>query len=47
RLEFGKGNMRHKTDFKLKVATFQVALDALALTSFYQAFLITVEVPAN
>nr|GEU53540.1 hypothetical protein [Tanacetum cinerariifolium] len=44
-LEFEKGNMRLKTDIKPKEATFQVSLDALALTSFYQAFLITVEVP--
>ncbi|GJR32350.1 hypothetical protein Tco_1108582, partial [Tanacetum coccineum] len=46
RLEFGKWNMRLKTDLKLKEATFQVVLDALALTPFYQAFLITIEVPA-
>ncbi|GJT24540.1 hypothetical protein Tco_0894477 [Tanacetum coccineum] len=46
RLEFGKCNMRRKTDIKPKEATFQVMLDALALTSFYQAFLITSEVPA-
>ncbi|GJT03659.1 hypothetical protein Tco_0838121 [Tanacetum coccineum] len=44
RLEFGKCNMRLKTDIKPKEATFQVVLDALALTPFYQAFLITVEV---
>ncbi|GKA99440.1 hypothetical protein Tco_0827377, partial [Tanacetum coccineum] len=31
---------------KLKEATFQVVLDALALTPFYQAFLITADVPA-
>ncbi|GJS93771.1 putative ribonuclease H-like domain-containing protein [Tanacetum coccineum] len=43
RLEFGKCNMRLKTDIKLKEATFQVVLDALALTPFYQAFLITAE----
>ncbi|GJV79095.1 hypothetical protein Tco_1514965 [Tanacetum coccineum] len=43
RLEFGKCNMRLKTDIKPKEATFQVVLDALALTPFYQAFLITVE----
>nr|GEV57891.1 retrovirus-related Pol polyprotein from transposon TNT 1-94 [Tanacetum cinerariifolium] len=46
RLEFGKGIIRLKTDIKPKEATFQVALDALALTSFYQTFLITAEVPA-
>ncbi|GJZ65226.1 retrovirus-related pol polyprotein from transposon TNT 1-94 [Tanacetum coccineum] len=45
-LEFGKCNMRLKTDIKPKEATFQVMLDALALTPFYQAFLITIEVPA-
>ncbi|GJX17380.1 hypothetical protein Tco_0218212 [Tanacetum coccineum] len=45
-LEFGKCNMRLKTDIKLKEAPFQVVLDALALTPFYQAFLITAEVPA-
>nr|GFA20388.1 hypothetical protein [Tanacetum cinerariifolium] len=46
RLEFRKGNMRLKTDIKPKEATFQVVLDALALTSFYQAFLITLDFPA-
>ncbi|GKE36052.1 hypothetical protein Tco_1455374 [Tanacetum coccineum] len=46
RLEFKKCNMRLKTDIKPKEATFQVVLDAFALTSFYQAFLITTEVPA-
>ncbi|GJY34574.1 hypothetical protein Tco_0419043 [Tanacetum coccineum] len=40
-LEFRKCNMRLKTDIKPKEATFQVVLDALALTPFYQAFLIT------
>ncbi|GJZ53629.1 retrovirus-related pol polyprotein from transposon TNT 1-94 [Tanacetum coccineum] len=45
-LEFGKCNMRLKTDIKPKEATFQVVLDALALTSFYRAFLITTNVPA-
>ncbi|GJW25575.1 hypothetical protein Tco_0039386 [Tanacetum coccineum] len=43
RLEFEKCNMRHKTDIKPKEATIQVVLDALALTPFYQAFLITAE----
>ncbi|GJR30020.1 hypothetical protein Tco_1106252 [Tanacetum coccineum] len=38
--------MRLKTDIKPKEATFQVVLDALALTPFYQAFRITIEVPA-
>ncbi|GJV09854.1 hypothetical protein Tco_1351395 [Tanacetum coccineum] len=46
RLEFEKCNMRLKTDIKPKEATFQVVLDALALTPFYQAFLITAKVPA-
>ncbi|GJZ90771.1 hypothetical protein Tco_0662698 [Tanacetum coccineum] len=45
-LEFGKCNMRRKTDIKPKEATFQVMLDALPLTPFYQEFLITSEVPA-
>ncbi|GKF26165.1 hypothetical protein Tco_0082059, partial [Tanacetum coccineum] len=46
RLEFGKCNMRLKTDIKLEEATFQVVLDALALTLFYCTFLITADVPA-
>ncbi|GJR34796.1 hypothetical protein Tco_1210480 [Tanacetum coccineum] len=46
RLEFGKCNMRLKNDIKPKEATFQVVLDALALTLFYHAFLITADVPA-
>nr|GEU36966.1 putative ribonuclease H-like domain-containing protein [Tanacetum cinerariifolium] len=46
RLEFGKCNMRLKTDIKPKEATFQVVLDALALTPFYRAFLITANVPS-
>ncbi|GJY95158.1 hypothetical protein Tco_0511519 [Tanacetum coccineum] len=46
RLEFGKCNMRLQSDIKLKEATFQVVLDALALTPFYHAFLITADVPA-
>ncbi|GKF21201.1 hypothetical protein Tco_0069839, partial [Tanacetum coccineum] len=46
RLEFEKCNMRLKTDIKPKEATFQVVLDALALTPFYRAFLITADVPA-
>ncbi|GKD72742.1 hypothetical protein Tco_1331024 [Tanacetum coccineum] len=46
RLEFGKCNMRLKIDIKPKEATFQVVLDALALTPFYLAILITVDVPA-
>ncbi|GJX90947.1 hypothetical protein Tco_0344273 [Tanacetum coccineum] len=46
RLEFGKYNIRLKTDIKPKEATFQVVLDALTLTPFYQAFLIIAKVPA-
>nr|GEW64423.1 retrovirus-related Pol polyprotein from transposon TNT 1-94 [Tanacetum cinerariifolium] len=46
RLEFEKCNMRLDTNIKPKEATFQVVLDALALTPFYQASLITIEVPA-
>ncbi|GJV88107.1 hypothetical protein Tco_1532045 [Tanacetum coccineum] len=42
-LEFGKCNIRLKTNIKPKEATFQVMLDALALTPFYQAFLITAD----
>ncbi|GKE00797.1 hypothetical protein Tco_1388780 [Tanacetum coccineum] len=38
--------MRLKTNIKPKEATFQVVLDALALTLFYRAFLITADVPA-
>ncbi|GJR25146.1 hypothetical protein Tco_0973673 [Tanacetum coccineum] len=43
RLEFKKCNMRLKTDIKPKEATFEVVSDALALTPFYQPFLITTE----
>ncbi|GJW79827.1 hypothetical protein Tco_0143802 [Tanacetum coccineum] len=46
RLEFRKCNMRLKTDIKPKEATFQVVLDALALTPFYRAFLISSDIPA-
>nr|GEW38643.1 hypothetical protein [Tanacetum cinerariifolium] len=46
RLEFGKCNMRLDTNIEPKEATYQVVLDAFALTSFYQAFLITTKVPA-
>nr|GEU32280.1 integrase, catalytic region, zinc finger, CCHC-type, peptidase aspartic, catalytic [Tanacetum cinerariifolium] len=38
--------MRLKTDIKPKEATFQVMMDALALTLFYRAFLIIVDVLA-
>ncbi|GJS22197.1 hypothetical protein Tco_0450829 [Tanacetum coccineum] len=43
RLKFGKCNMSLKIDIKPKEATFQVVLDALALTPFYHAFLITAD----
>ncbi|GKA17257.1 hypothetical protein Tco_0697094 [Tanacetum coccineum] len=46
RLEFGKCNMRLKTDIKPKEATFQVVLDALTLTPFYRTLLITTDYPA-
>nr|GEV36225.1 putative reverse transcriptase domain-containing protein [Tanacetum cinerariifolium] len=45
-LEFRKCNMRLHTNIKPKEATSQVVLDALTLTSFYQAFMIITEVPA-
>nr|GEU50704.1 hypothetical protein [Tanacetum cinerariifolium] len=45
-LEFGKCNMRLHINIKPKEAIFQVVLDALSLTPFYQAFLITEEVLA-
>nr|GEW91505.1 uncharacterized mitochondrial protein AtMg00810-like [Tanacetum cinerariifolium] len=45
-LEFRKCNIRLHTDIKPKEATFQVVMDALALTLFYQAFMTTREVPA-
>ncbi|GJX32182.1 hypothetical protein Tco_0242037 [Tanacetum coccineum] len=41
----GKCNMRINPGMKLKEPTYQVALDALALTTCYPAFLITAEVP--
>nr|GFA01712.1 hypothetical protein [Tanacetum cinerariifolium] len=45
-LEFRKCNMRLDINIKPKEATFQVVLDALALTPFYQAFIITAKVPS-
>nr|GEX91364.1 hypothetical protein [Tanacetum cinerariifolium] len=44
RLEFRKCNMRLKTYIKPKEATIQVVMDALALTPFYQTFIITTEI---
>ncbi|GKD45863.1 hypothetical protein Tco_1270508 [Tanacetum coccineum] len=46
RLKIGSCNYRLSTTFKPKKPTFQVALDVLSLTPFYQAFLITASVPA-
>ncbi|GKD57092.1 hypothetical protein Tco_1290479, partial [Tanacetum coccineum] len=46
RLRIGNCNYRLSTTFKPKEPTFQVALDVLSLTPFYQAFLITASVPA-
>ncbi|GJR56084.1 hypothetical protein Tco_1406605 [Tanacetum coccineum] len=41
----GKCNMQINPGMKPKEPTYQVALDALALTTCYPAFLITAEVP--
>ncbi|GJU81423.1 hypothetical protein Tco_1283788 [Tanacetum coccineum] len=41
RLRIGNSNYRLSTTFKPKEPTFQVALEVLSLTPFYQAFLIT------
>ncbi|GJR46842.1 hypothetical protein Tco_1314945 [Tanacetum coccineum] len=46
RLRIGNCNYRLSTTLKPKEPTFQVALDVLSLTPFYQAFLITASVPA-
>ncbi|GJY53498.1 hypothetical protein Tco_0445162 [Tanacetum coccineum] len=46
RLKIGNCNFRLSTTFKPKEPTFQVALDVLSLTPFYQAFLISASVPA-
>nr|GEW07525.1 hypothetical protein [Tanacetum cinerariifolium] len=46
-LEFEKCNLRLKTNIKPKEATFQVVMDALALTLFYRAFLITTDKPVQ
>ncbi|GKB95632.1 hypothetical protein Tco_0981769 [Tanacetum coccineum] len=46
RLMIGSCNYRLSTTFKPKEPTFQVALDVLSLTPFYQAFLITASIPA-
>ncbi|GKB50625.1 hypothetical protein Tco_0901378 [Tanacetum coccineum] len=46
RLRIGNCNYRLSTTFKPKEPTFQVVLDVLSLTLFYQAFLISTSVPA-
>ncbi|GJU33801.1 hypothetical protein Tco_1182155 [Tanacetum coccineum] len=46
RLRIRNCNYRLSTTFKPKEPTFQVALDVLSLTPFYQAFLIFASVPA-
>ncbi|GKB31182.1 hypothetical protein Tco_0870583 [Tanacetum coccineum] len=46
RLRIGNCNFRLSTTFKPKEPTFQVGLDVLSLTPFYQAFLISASVPA-
>ncbi|GJV41084.1 hypothetical protein Tco_1419524 [Tanacetum coccineum] len=43
RLRIGNCNYRLSTTFKPKEPTFQVALDVLSLTPFYQAFLISAD----
>ncbi|GKA33891.1 hypothetical protein Tco_0720320 [Tanacetum coccineum] len=44
-LRIGNCNYRLSTTFKPKEPTFQIALDVLSLTPFYQAFLISASVP--
>ncbi|GKG48389.1 hypothetical protein Tco_0510274, partial [Tanacetum coccineum] len=46
RLRIGNCNYRLSTTFKPMEPTFQADLDVLSLTPFYQAFLISVSVPA-
>ncbi|GJW30940.1 hypothetical protein Tco_0047815 [Tanacetum coccineum] len=46
RLRIGNYNYRLSITFKPKEPTFQIALDVLSLTHFYQAFLISINVPA-
>ncbi|GKC65009.1 hypothetical protein Tco_1097607 [Tanacetum coccineum] len=45
RLVIGKCNGRIPCGLKPKEETFQVVLDALALTTYYPAFIITADVP--
>ncbi|GJX65569.1 hypothetical protein Tco_0299912 [Tanacetum coccineum] len=47
RLRIGNCNYRLSTTFKPKEPTFQVALDVLSLTPFYQAFLISASICPN
>ncbi|GKB85417.1 hypothetical protein Tco_0957689 [Tanacetum coccineum] len=43
----GKFNMRNNPGMKPKEPTYQVVLDALALTTYYPAFLITDDIPGQ
>ncbi|GJV88671.1 hypothetical protein Tco_1532609 [Tanacetum coccineum] len=45
RIKFGKSNLRLSSILKSKEPTLQVALDALKLTPFYNAFEISTDVP--
>nr|GEU77679.1 retrotransposon protein, putative, unclassified [Tanacetum cinerariifolium] len=45
RLKIGKCNLRLSSNLNSKEPTLQVILDALKLTSFYKAFVITTDVP--
>ncbi|GJU48319.1 hypothetical protein Tco_1217874 [Tanacetum coccineum] len=45
RLKIGKSNLRLSSDLKSKEPTLQVALDALKLTPFYNAFVISADIP--
>ncbi|GJZ11155.1 retrovirus-related pol polyprotein from transposon TNT 1-94 [Tanacetum coccineum] len=45
RLKIGKSNLRLSSILKSKEPTLQVALDALKLTPFYNAFVISADVP--
>ncbi|GJY68350.1 hypothetical protein Tco_0471332 [Tanacetum coccineum] len=45
RLKIGKSNLRLSSTLKSKEPTLQVFLDALKLTSFYNAFEISIDVP--
>nr|GFC63661.1 hypothetical protein [Tanacetum cinerariifolium] len=44
-LKIGKSNLRLSSNIKSKESTLKVALDALKLTSFYNAFEIFAAVP--